>query len=335
MKKLQGSTIAKVCAVIVLLCAAFAAGIFGIKTLMTISDVTVDHWQNTRRYHTIMADRRTELMNGVELMIHLGTLEKQIETGEAGPLAYVDLEALQEELEELEKRFSRDETWFRFRILTADSREVLGTNLEDGESLAKTVWNVDYNTYEVSIDPSSSLESYAWSVYGDDEDSPLFVEILPGDSTDGENPEKISLILECGVPENVRDFIQDEFYQARCTYENNRTAFDENLAGFLNLAALTFIALVWILWTAGHKSGTEGITVTWQERIFFDLYAGAVAALEVLLLFTAIWVAEDMHYWFDQNFYTETSAYQAYLVMAEAGFGALCTYAVAAGSPDA
>ena len=58
----------------------------------------------------------------------------------------------------------------------------------------------------------------------------------------------------------------------------DRASFDQYLTGFLNLGALTLLALIWILWTAGHKSGAEEIVLTWQERIFFDVYAVVMIA---------------------------------------------------------
>ena len=76
----------------------------------------------------------------------------------------------------------------------------------------------------------------------------------------------------------------------------DRAAFDQYLTGFLSLTALTLLALAWVLWTAGHRAGAEGTVTTWQERIFFDLYAAVVIAAEVCLVACFIWTAEQL-YW--------------------------------------
>ena len=44
MKKLQGNTIAKACAVIVLLTAAFGTGVFGVRAVLSFGSVTNDNW---------------------------------------------------------------------------------------------------------------------------------------------------------------------------------------------------------------------------------------------------------------------------------------------------
>ena len=47
MKKLQSSTAAKVCAVIVLLCAAFGMGVFGVRAVLSFGSVADDDWQGS------------------------------------------------------------------------------------------------------------------------------------------------------------------------------------------------------------------------------------------------------------------------------------------------
>ena len=47
MKKLQCSTAAKVCAWIVLLAAAFGAGVFGVRAVLSFGSVVDDNWQSS------------------------------------------------------------------------------------------------------------------------------------------------------------------------------------------------------------------------------------------------------------------------------------------------
>ena len=124
--------------------------------------------------------------------------------------------------------------------------------------------------------------------------------------TAGLNPDAeaapLKLVLEYGVPEKVDDSIQDEFSQMWRLWDMDRASFDQYLTGFLSLGALTLLALVWVLWTAGHRAGAEGTVTTWQERIFFDLYAAAVIAAVVCLAACFIWTAEQL-YWSTDNIY--------------------------------
>ena len=105
------------------------------------------------------------------------------------------------------------------------------------------------------------------------------------------------------MPEKIDDSIQDEFSQIWSMWNMDRAAFDQYLTGFLSLGALILLALVWVLWTAGHRAGAEGTVTTWQERIFFDLYAAVMIASEVCLAACFIWTAEQL-YWGAANVYS-------------------------------
>ncbi len=319
MKKLQSSLIAKVCVWIVLLAAAFGAGIFGMETALDLPDRFSDHWQDTGRFYNAREARRAQLMDGLSLSLQIDALREKITAGETGPMAHADLEALQEEREALEERFSRENTWFRFRIMSSDGTQVLGTNLLDNEAMSKAVRTVNYRTFEVRNGDLVNRDDY---FQADDwaENHYLPPEQIP----DSETSETMTLVLEYGVPAGVDSSIFDEFAQAQIAWVNRRNSFDPHLTGFLNLSALTMIALIWILWTSGHKSGADGIVTTWQERMFFDLYASVMVTLGVVLVFGAIWVVEQMYDHSSNAFYTEFSAEPPYNTMAAAGIGTIC-----------
>ena len=135
MKKLQGSTAAKVCAWIVLLCAALGAGVFGVRAVLSFQSVASDSWQYSGRFSNARENRWRELVDGVYTVCRLDALEQQIAAGAADATLQADAEALRENRTGIEEHFSRQNTWFRFRVLNADTGEVLGTNLAEGESL--------------------------------------------------------------------------------------------------------------------------------------------------------------------------------------------------------
>ena len=102
MNKLQGNVIAKLCAWAVLLAAAFGAGIFGVRAVLSFGSVADDSWQNSSRYYNAVDERRRELVAGIRLSQRLEQLEQQIGEGTASSLAYADAEALREERAKVE-----------------------------------------------------------------------------------------------------------------------------------------------------------------------------------------------------------------------------------------
>lgn len=318
MKKLQGNTIAKACAVIVLLTAAFGTGVFGVRAVLSFGSVTNDNWQSSSRFYSALESRRQELVEGIELARTLEQLEKQIAEETGTSLTYADAEALREERARVEERFSRQNTWFRFRLLTDGGQTLLGTNLNDDEAIIRAVRDMYHFTFEL--------------VDGDDYENVYYYDQETGErysdpSTAGLNPETegapLKLVLEYGVPEKIDDSIQDEFSQIWRMWDMERAAFDQYLTGFLSLGVLTLLALVWVLWTAGHRAGAEGTVTTWQERIFFDLYAAAMIAAVVCLAACFIWTAEQL-YWGAANVYSIMNQdFNAFYKLGVMGAGAL------------
>ena len=310
MKKLQCSAAAKICAVLVLLAAAFGAGVFGVRALVSSVSITRSSWQDSSRFYSAIDERRQGLVEGIELSQTLEELEKQIAEGTADPLAYADAEALREEKARVEEQFSRQNTWFRFRLLTDDGQTLLGTNLKDDEAISRTVKEMHYFSFEL----------WDGSVNYDPETGDLG--LSPSDANpEGETAPSMKLVLEYGVPEKVDDSIQDEFSQIWRLWDMDRASFDQYLTGFLNLGALTLLALIWILWTAGHKSGAEEIVLTWQERIFFDVYAVVMIAGIAWLAFGTVWAAEQL-YW-GQSYAVRGEDFDTFFNLGVTGAGAL------------
>ena len=288
MKALRENIWIKVLAWVVLLCAAFGTGVFGVRTVLAMQAVMSDSWQGSSRYHSALYSRRETLAEAIQLVLQIRELEEQIAQGEASTLLSADLEALREQREEMERYFGRDATWFRFRVLSADSRLVLGSNLLEGEAMVKAVEEV----YRFTLDLTELGEGWAGDGY-----YAQFETLTGGSEADQNGAEvpSVRLVVEYGVPGELDDSIQDEFWRARQVYEADRAGFDTHLTGLLNLGALTLIALVWVLWSAGHKKGGEGVALTWQEHIFFDVYAVGMTGVGVLCLFGGVWAAEQTY----------------------------------------
>ena len=164
MKKLKKSYAAKLCAWTVLLAAAFAACVFGIQTLFCIPAATSDSWQFTSQFNRARNERRSGLIESVSLSYHLEALERMIEDGNADASLRSDAEVLREGREEAKQRFSRENTWFRFRLMNADTGEVVGSNLREGESMLGAVQNIYRETFEVTEEIRSL---YGYNYYYD------------------------------------------------------------------------------------------------------------------------------------------------------------------------
>lgn len=330
MKKLQSSAAAKVCAWIVLLAAALGAGVFGVRAVLSFQSVANDSWQYSGQFFNALDSCRRELVNGVYLSWQLDALEQQIAAGNADATLRADAEALQESKAAIEERFSRNSTWFRFRLMDSETGGVLGANLAEGESMFRAVKNIYHYTFELSEE--------SWLEYGYYDPSAYGYNTAPNDQA-GQNagaeadPAPMKLVLEYGVPEDIETgSIDDEFYRTWVTWMNERAFFDQYLTGFLNLGALTLLALIWILWTAGHKSGAEKIVLTWQERIWFDLYAAAMITAVVFLAACTVEMAQQL-YWSSVSLYAaQNENYASFYDLGVMGAGALFAAGVGCGS---
>ena len=329
MKKLQRSYAAKVCAWAVLLAAAFAAGVFGLRTLFTLDAATTNDWQSSGRFANAQNYRRRDLIECVYQHYRLNALEQMIAEGNADASLQADVEAFRESQEETMRRFSRENTWFRFRLTDAETGEVVASNLAEGESMLRAVRNIYRNTFEVTEDswPLSGYEYY----YGDSG----YESSGPEAPANVSGSAPIKLTLEYGVPEEVDDSTQDEFFQVRRAYESDRYFFEDYLAAFLTLSALALIALIWVLWTAGHSPKKDGIVLTWQEKIFLEIYAAVLLAAGGLLVYAGIMAASSA-YWYSIRYLSwaveNYDQYELFSSLLIVGSAALFTGVAAAGS---
>ncbi len=328
MKKLQGSAAAKVCAWIVLLAAAFGAGIFGVQAVLSVGSVIDDSWQGSSRYYSALNNRQGELMDGIDLSCQLALLETRIKEGNIDATLQADAEALREAREDVERRFSRQSTWFRFRVMNANTGEVMGSNLAEGESMLKAVRDVNRKTFRLE---NGSIYTDVYYYYPDTEtgfSAPPTAQLNP----EGETVQPMELVLEYGVPEKVNESIQDEFCQIWRMWNVDRAAFDQYLIGFLNLGALILLALIWVLWTAGHKAGTEEIVTTWQEKIWFDLYTLVMIASVIFLASGTVWGAEQLYRSSASLYTVRSDNYTAFHKLGLMGDAALFTAGVGCGA---
>ena len=265
MKKLQENPWGKLLAVVLLLVTAFGAGLFAVKGIVNFSYVAAEDWQETSRFYELLWERQQQ-------MAQLCSLEMQL----AEELPFAEQQQKSQTLSQLKKELQSDATWFRWQVFDANGQNILYSNLNQ-EELSQTVETIHYATFAAGENQiTSSAETRTDAVfYGEmaedatmnewEENEPvLSAGVIPAV---GEQ-----LIIQCGVPEQVDETIQDDFFDLWRSWGENRANFQPNLVRAGVLALLSLGCFLFILWTAGHKEGEEGIVLTWQERIFFDLY---------------------------------------------------------------
>ncbi|MGO5022538.1 sensor histidine kinase [Lawsonibacter sp. LCP25S3_G6] len=275
MKKLQGNPWGKLLAVILLLTAAFGAGHFAVKGILNIPYVITGDWQQTDQFYNLLWERQEQLAQ-------LCSLDMQL----AGELSFADQQQKLQTFSQLKENLQSDATWFRWQVFDSDGQQVLYSNL-DQDALNQVVEEIHYATFTAGEHlVTSSVETQIAAVesyeLAQDGGSFLTVEAVPAS---GEQ-----LVIQCGVPDQVDDTIQDEFFELWKEYGENRANFRSNLVQAGMFALLSLGCFLYILWTSGHKEGEEEIVLTWQERIFFDLYLPAMVAAGVgLFLFGLYW----------------------------------------------
>lgn len=268
MKNIQGSPWGKLLAALLLLLTAFGAGHYAVRGMLNLPSVAVENWQETNQFYELLQQRQSQLSRLCELDMELVS----------GGLSFAQQDQKLRQLSQLKEQLRRENTWFRWQVLSSDSASILYSNLGT-ETLDQAVEEVHYATFTAgeNLVTDSDVESqgsyFSESMAADGGDSIYNSGIIPAAGEE--------LTIQCGVPAQVDESIQDEFFELWRDYGENRANFQPNLirAGALALACLG--CFLYLLWTAGHKQGEEGIVLTWQERIFFDLYLPAMALVFV------------------------------------------------------
>ncbi|MEA4934766.1 MAG: HAMP domain-containing sensor histidine kinase [Lawsonibacter sp.] len=307
MGKLQKSTAGKILATIFFLTATFSGAMCFFQLLTFLSFADTNSWQETDSFHSLLLDRESML---ADYFANTQMLEQNQD------LTYMEQQQLQDSVQALRTRMDDSVTWFRFQVLSSDGQEVLYSNLKDGESLPETVDSVQYATFqlgetEITSDFIQYSNSLMFSIQPSDADSQAKL---------SESSSPTTLVIECGAPLQVTDgSIQDEFSSLALQYTYSQTHFLLLTTLGLLFLALSLACLCYLLWTAGHKSGVDGIVLTWQERIFFDLYLIIMMTAGTALFAGAMSLGE----YISQYFYNQAPESEQFLLPAAAAASAL------------
>ena len=263
MKKLQGNPWGKLLAVLLLLVTAFGAGHYALRSLLNLPYMAVDNWQETSQFYDLLWERQGQLAQ-------LCSLDMQL----AGELSFADQQQKLQTLSQLKDALQSDATWFRWQIFDASGQNVLYSNLDE-RGMSQSVEKIYYATFTagenyVNFSPANQTGS---AVYGEAVDEGMSKWYDSGEDLSGGVIPAAGeeLIIQCGVPSQVDETVEDEFFELWKSWGENRANFQPNLIRTGVFALLSLGCFLYILWTAGHKEGEEGIVLTWQEHIFLDL----------------------------------------------------------------
>lgn len=286
MGKLQKSTAGKFLAAILLLATAFSGAMCGFQLLTFFPFANTNNWQETNSFRSLLRDRQSELAT---YFANSQLLEENQD------LTYMERQQLQDGVQTLSAQMDASATWFRFQVLSSDGQEVLYSNLKDGESLSDVVDGVYYATFPLGeSDVTADFNRYSGSLLFSTQSSDTGSEAEVADSAP-----PTTLVIECGVPLQISGgSIQDEFFALALQYADYQTNFFFLTALGLIFLALALACLFYLLWTAGHKSGVDGIVLTWQERIFFDLYLLAMVMAGTVVFIAAMFFGDRISYYF-------------------------------------
>lgn len=288
MKKLLSSLAAKITAIILLVVCTitFLASGVGIAYLIGCDAYTDTHHALERPLEYILRQDTNELH------------------WEISNFAYIQNTTLERSLEPLSTYFSPDTSNFRFTVTDADGKVLAANSETPPEYLAST------DTMQLELCSGSdsevftfSTEAELWDYYynaydntrtytGDNSYTDTFLEPIV-DSAERSyyvNVERYhyktyELTLQTGVAS--QPYVHDD-YAIAYNLTSRLLPFRNGLIVLFALSlAVSIVLFVFLLCSAGHKAGVDGIYLNWANRIPFDLYA---VVLLLLLFSIPVWL---------------------------------------------
>ena len=262
MSDVRKSVPAKVIASLLILVSVFSLCWQGMAVLRGIDYVLTDSWQDTWEFKELIREREDQL---AEWFAARAALEDP-------GLAYLDQVRYETDAERIGAAMAQDQTSFRYRVLSQDGTKVLATNLAPGESLEQLVPEIHSAVFR----PGEHL-TQPWNSSPDAGDPALVTE---GAEESGD----AYYIIECGVPQELSG-AEDEFSELHARDTGGRKEIPLRIAATCVCLVLSLACFAFLMWSSGHKEGVEGIVLTWQEKIYFDLYLIGAGVLFFILIF--------------------------------------------------
>ena len=247
---------------LLLLLSLCAGAFFGQQALFAAAYTWNGDWTTTAAYDQLLTGRVYQVRDYLQCQADL----------EQPDLSYVEREQSRSVLEGTQAALSPEHTSFRYEVLSDNGSEVIFSNLEAGKgSLEEQVSEVSYGAVEVRDGlvyfEDSSLAGQAWERA---DQAPAIPE---------------SGVLRYGVLRPEAFTAQDEFSDlyALCTAYGERFSLYGGLCAAFG--ALALLALVFLLWSAGHRAGVEGIVLSWPHRVFTEAWVLIFGLGAILFVF--------------------------------------------------
>ena len=257
---------------LLLLLSLCAGAFFGQQALFAAAYTWNGDWTTTAAYDQLLTGRVYQVRDYLQCQADL----------EQPDLSYVEREQSRSVLEGTQAALSPEHTSFRYEVLSDNGSEVIFSNLEAGKgSLEEQVSQVSYGAVEVRDGlvyfEDSSLAGQAWERA---DQAPAIPE---------------SGVLRYGVLRPEAFTAQDEFSDlyALCTAYGERFSLYGGLCAAFG--ALALLALVFLLWSAGHRAGAEGIVLSWPHRVFTEAWVLLFGLGTILFVFI---FCEEYYYTF-------------------------------------
>ena len=150
MKNIQGSPWGKLLAALLLLLTAFGAGHYAVRGMLNLPSVAVENWQETNQFYELLQQRQSQISQLCELDMELVS----------GGLSFAQQDQKLRQFSQLKEQLRRENTWFRWQVLSSDSASILYSNLGT-ETLDQAVEEVHYATFTAgeNLVTNSDVES--------------------------------------------------------------------------------------------------------------------------------------------------------------------------------
>lgn len=261
---------------LLLLASLCAGAFFGQQALFAAAYTWNGDWTTTTAFEHMRVERNFQVRDCLQYMADL----------EQPDLNYVEREQYTSWLEGTRAALSPEHTNFRYEVLSDDGSEVSFSNLEaDKGSLEEQVSEVFYGTVEIQDGSvhfgESSPAGQAWAQADQGVASP--------------SSTLESGVLRYGILRPEHFTAQDEFSDlyALCTAYGARFSLYGGLCAVFG--ALALLALVFLLWSAGHRAGAEGIVLSWPHRVFTEAWVLLFGLGAILFVFI---FCEEYYYTF-------------------------------------
>lgn len=292
MTAIKNSSAFRGLAVLILLVCALLSGVSVGQLFSDLPYAQVDDWQHTAPFHRLLLEHQNLVASAAADTLLLQTDD----------LNYVERQQVQARLENTKQALNRESTPFRFLVRTGDGADIVASNLAPGDvlsALSGTVWYAAFRAGDSFVCDSDSLRYASYS------------HPSPAGNTK-------SYIIECAVP----DFPDGEgpFQPAADRFLLAKQSLSNNMSVVVFGAAAAALCLLLLLWSAGHVPGQEEIALSWQEKIWLEIWLCIVGAAGFVILAGMFNLADWLH---NAYYYSYGDTEQTLIATAYWGMGAL------------